>query len=186
MIDPKLISGMEDKMQKSIEVFKKDLLGVRTGRATPAILDRITVEAYGSASPISQLANITVPDARTLIVQPWDKTILSAIEKAIQKSDIGINPMNDGNVIRLSIPSLTGERRKELVKIVKKKAEDGKISLRNIRRDINEELKKLEKAGTASEDEVKRAADQVQKTTDKYIKIFDEMTTNKEKEITEN
>jgi len=116
MIDPKLISGMEDKMQKSIEVFKKDLLGVRTGRATPAILDRITVEAYGSASPISQLANITVPDARTLIVQPWDKTILSAIEKAIQKSDIGINPMNDGNVIRLSIPSLTGERRKELVK----------------------------------------------------------------------
>ena len=186
MVDPKLISNAEDKMQKSIEVFKKDLYGVRTGRATPALLDRIAVEAYGATSPVSQLANITVPDARTLVVQPWDKTVLSAIEKAIQKSDIGINPINDGNVIRLSIPPLTGERRKELVKIIKKKCEEGKISLRNVRRDINDDLKKLEKAGTASEDEVKRSTEQVQKMTDKYIKIFDDMATNKEKEIAEN
>ena len=185
MIDPKIISGMEEKMQKSVEVFKKDLLGVRTGRATPALLDKIQVEAYGSTVPISQVANITVPDARSLVVQPWDKTVISNIDKAIQKSDLGIHPINDGNVIRLTIPALTGERRKEMVKIIKKKAEDGKVSLRNIRRDINEDLKKLEKAATASEDEVKKATEQVQKTTDKYIKLLDDMTANKEKEITE-
>ncbi len=185
MLDPKIISGAEDKMQKSVEVFKKDLMGVRTGRATPALLDRIQAEAYGTATPLAQLANITIPDARTIVVQPWDKTVLSAIDKAIQKSDIGIHPVNDGNVIRLSIPPLTGERRKELVKIVKKKSEEGKVSLRNIRRDINDELKKLEKAASASEDEVRRATEQVQKITDKYIKLFDDMAANKEKEITE-
>ncbi len=185
MLDPKLISGMEEKMNKSVEVFKKDLIGIRTGRATPALLDKIQVEAYGSNVPISQVANVTVPDARTLVIQPWDKTVISAIDKAIQKSDIGIHPVNDGNVIRLAIPALTGERRKEMVKIVKKKAEEGKVSLRNIRRDINEELKKLEKAGTASEDEVKRGAEQVQKITDKFIKLFDDITAAKEKEITE-
>lgn len=185
MLDPKLLPAMEEKMQKSIEVFKKELLGIRTGRATPAILDRVQVEAYGAMTPINQVANVTVPDARTLMIQPWDKTVLSAIDKAIQKSDVGIHPVNDGNTIRLAIPPLTGERRKELAKVVKKKAEEGKVSLRNIRRDMNDELKKQEKASTISEDESKRAMDQVQKITDKYIKIFDEMAANKEKEIME-
>lgn len=185
MLDPKVVSSAEDRMKKTVDVFKKDLVSIRTGRATPALLDKITVEAYGGQSPIPQLANVTIPDPRTLVIQPWDKSVMSAIEKAIQKSDIGIHPINDGTVIRLSIPPLTGERRKEMVKIVRKKAEEGKVSLRNIRRDVNDELKKLEKSGSASEDEVRRATDQIQKLTDKYIKLFDDITASKEKEITE-
>jgi ribosome recycling factor len=185
MLDPKIISDAEERMKKSVEVFKKDLLGIRTGRATPAILDRVQVEAYGSTCPISQVANITVPDPRSNVIQPWDKSVLGSIDKAIQKSDIGIHPVNDGNIIRLSIPPLTGERRKELTKVVRKKAEDGKVSLRNIRRDVNDELKKQKKVSSASEDEIKTATDKVQKLTDKYIKVFDEIATSKEKEITE-
>ncbi len=185
MLDPKIISNTEDRMKKTVEVFKKDLIGIRTGRATPAILDKVQVEAYGSMCPISQVANITVPDPRSIVIQPWDKSVLSTIDKAIQKSDIGIHPVNDGNIIRLSIPPLTGERRKELTKVVKKKAEEGKVSLRNIRRDVNDELNKLKKSSVASEDEVKRAAEQVQKITDKYIKTFDDIAAAKEKEIIE-
>ncbi len=172
-------------MLKSLEALKKDLTTVRTGRATPSILDRVHVDAYGSMMPISQLAKISLPDARTVVVQPWDKTMLGPIEKAVQKSDIGIHPVNDGNAIRLAVPSLTEERRKELVKVVKKKVEEGKVSLRNIRRDVNEDLKKLEKAGTSSEDEMRRTQEKVQKLTDKYIKDFDDIATNKEKEIME-
>lgn len=185
MLDPKIISNAEEKMKKSVEVFKKDLVGIRTGRATPAILDKVQVEAYGSPCPISQVANITVPDPRSIVIQPWDKGLLGSIDKAIQKSDIGIHPVSDGNIIRLAIPPLTGERRKELSKVVKKKSEEGKVSLRNIRRDVNDELNKLKKSSAASEDEVKRGTDQVQKLTDKYIKIFDEVTAAKEKEIME-
>ena len=185
MLDPKIISDAEERMKKSVEVFKKDLLGIRTGRATPAILDRVQVEAYGSTCPISQVANITVPDPRSIVIQPWDKSVLGSIDKAIQKSDVGIHPVNDGNIIRLSIPPLTGERRKELTKVVRKKAEDGKVSLRNIRRDVNDELKKQKKVSSASEDEIKTATDKVQKLTDKYIKVFDEIAASKEKEIIE-
>lgn len=185
MVDQSLMKNMEEKMQKSIDVFKKEITTIRTGRATPALLDRIQVDAYGSMMPINQLANVSVPDARSILIQPWDKTLLGGIEKAILKSDIGIHPVNDGNSIRLAIPPLTEERRKELVKIVKKKAEEGKVSLRNVRRDINEELKKLEKAGTSSEDEVRRTQEKVQKTTDKYIKDFDDIAAHKEKEIME-
>ncbi|MGV8123270.1 MAG: ribosome recycling factor [Candidatus Xenobiia bacterium LiM19] len=185
MVDANLIKNVEDRMLKSLESLKKDLTTVRTGRATPSILDRVHVEAYGSMMPISQLAKISLPDARTVVVQPWDKTMLGPIEKAVQKSDIGIHPVNDGNAIRLAVPTLTEERRKELVKVVKKKVEEGKVSLRNIRRDVNEELKKLEKAGTASEDEMRRTQEKVQKLTDKYIKDFDDIATNKEKEIME-
>ena len=185
MLDPKIISDAEERMKKSVEVFKKDLLGIRTGRATPAILDRVQVEAYGSTCPISQVANITVPDPRSIVIQPWDKSVLGSIDKAIQKSDIGIHPVNDGNIIRLSIPPLTGERRKELTKVVRKKAEEGKVSLRNIRRDVNDELKKQKKVSSASEDEIKTATDKVQKLTDKYIKVFDEIAASKEKEIIE-
>lgn len=185
MLDPKIISDAEERMKKSVEVFKKDLLGIRTGRATPAILDRVQVEAYGSTCPISQVANITVPDPRSIVIQPWDKSVLGSIDKAIQKSDIGIHPVNDGNIIRLSIPPLTGERRKDLTKVVRKKAEEGKVSLRNIRRDVNDELKKQKKVSSASEDEIKTATDKVQKLTDKYIKVFDEIAASKEKEIIE-
>ncbi len=185
MLDPKIISDAEERMKKSVEVFKKDLLGIRTGRATPAILDRVQVEAYGSTCPISQVANITVPDPRSIVIQPWDKSVLGSIDKAIQKSDVGIHPVNDGNIIRLSIPPLTGERRKELTKVVRKKAEEGKVSLRNIRRDVNDELKKQKKVSSASEDEIKTATDKVQKLTDKYIKVFDEIAASKEKEIIE-
>jgi ribosome recycling factor len=185
MIDPSLLRNVEDRMQKPVEVFKKELTTIRTGRATPALLDRIQVEAYGSTMPINQVANVSVPDARTLLIQPWDKTILGTVEKAILKSDIGINPNNDGNAIRLAIPSLTEERRKDLVKIVKKKSEEGKVSLRNIRRDFIDELKKLEKAGTASEDESRRTQESVQKLTDRYIKEFDDISSHKEKEIME-
>ena len=185
MLDPKIISDAEERMKKSVEVFKKDLLGIRTGRATPAILDRVQVEAYGSICPISQVANITVPDPRSIVIEPWDKSVLGSIDKAIQKSDVGIHPVNDGNIIRLSIPPLTGERRKELTKVVRKKAEEGKVSLRNIRRDVNDELKKQKKVSSASEDEIKTATDKVQKLTDKYIKVFDEIAASKEKEIIE-
>ncbi|MDQ7822670.1 MAG: ribosome recycling factor [Candidatus Eremiobacteraeota bacterium] len=184
-MDPALLKTMEEKMQKSIEVFKKDLSGIRTGRATPALLDRIQADAYGSPMPLNQLANIAVPDARSMVIQPWDKTLLGAIEKAILKSDIGIHPVNDGNAIRLAIPPLTEERRKDLVKVVKKKSEEGKVSLRNIRREVNDDLKKLEKAGTASEDEARKTTEKVQKITDKYIKDFDEMASHKEREIME-
>jgi len=185
MVDPNLIKNAEDRMVKSLDALKKDLTTVRTGRATPSILDRVHVDAYGSMMPISQLAKISLPDARTVVVQPWDKTMLGPIEKAIQKSDIGIHPVNDGNAIRLAVPPLTEERRKELVKVVKKKVEEGKVSLRNIRRDVNEDLKKLEKAGTLSEDEKRGTQDKVQKLTDKYIKDFDDIASNKEKEIME-
>ena len=185
MIDPSVLKNMEDRMQKSIEVFRKELTTIRTGRATPAILDKIQVESYGSQMPINQIANVSVPDARTIVVQPWDKTIIGSVEKAILKSDIGIHPVNDGNAIRLAIPPLTEERRKDLVKVVKKKAEEGKVSLRNIRRDVNEDLKKLEKAGTASEDEIRKTLEKVQKLTDRYIKDFDDVAARKEKEIME-
>jgi ribosome recycling factor len=185
MLDPAVIKTMEERMQKSIDVFKKELTTIRTGRATPALLDRIQVEAYGSPMPINQLANVSVPDARTLLVQPWDKSLLGAIEKSLLKSDIGIHPVNDGNCIRLSVPPLNEERRKELTKVVKKKSEEGKISLRNIRRDIVEDLKKLEKTGTITEDEMHRTQEKVQKITDRYISDFDDISSHKEKEIME-
>jgi ribosome recycling factor len=185
MLDPAIIKGLEERMQKSIDAFKKEITTIRTGRATPALLDRIQVEAYGSPTPINQLANVSVPDSRTLLVQPWDKSLLGAVEKALLKSDIGIHPVNDGNCIRLSVPSLNEERRRELTKVVKKKSEEGKISLRNIRRDIIEDLKKMEKAGTLTEDEMRRTQEKVQKITDKYIKDFDDISSHKEKEIME-
>lgn len=186
MISPKVLVETEEKMKKSLEVLKREFTSIRTGRATPALLDRIQVEAYGSQVPIKQIANVSVPEARMIVIQPWDRSLLGNLEKAIQKSDLGINPINDGSgVIRLVFPQLTEERRKELVKVVKKKTEEAKVALRNIRRDVNEELNRLEKDGTASEDEVRRQIEQVQKLTDKYIKSFEETCAAKEKEIME-
>ncbi|MGI6452087.1 MAG: ribosome recycling factor [Syntrophomonadaceae bacterium] len=180
-----ILTESEDKMKKTVEFLIKDYFSMRAGRANPGMLDRITVEYYGSVTPLNQLANITVPEARLLVIQPWDKTLIPEIEKAIMKSDLGINPSNDGNVIRLAIPQLTEERRKELVKVVKKRAEEAKVAIRNIRRDSNDSLKQCEKEKTISEDESKKGTDEIQKLTDKYIKEVDKVLQSKEKEIME-
>ncbi len=185
MADSKAVGDAEERMKKTIEVMKKDLLTIRTGRASPALLDRIAVDCYGEAMPIKQVANITTPDSKTIMLQPWDRSVLGSIEKAIQKSDLGLNPINDGKVIRLVIPPLTEERRKDLVKVLKKKTEENKVSLRNVRRDAMEELKGLEKSGKISEDEVKRLQEQVQKLTDRYVDELDRIMAAKEKEIME-
>lgn len=174
----------EERMEKAIAALKKELVGLRAGRATPALLERVQVEYYGTMTPVNQLANINTPDPRTLLIQPWDKSTLGAIEKAIQKSDLGLTPSNDGSVIRLNLPPLTEERRAELVKMTKKFGEEAKVAIRNIRRDANEEIKKLEKTGI-SEDESRRHQDDIQKTTDKYIAEIDKILAAKEKEIME-
>ena len=180
-----LLVEIENHMKGTIEATKREFAAVRTGRASAGLLDRVMVEYYGTPTPLKQLANINVPEPRMIIVQPWDKSALSAIEKAIQKSDLGLNPVNDGGTIRLPIPQLTEERRKELVKVVKKEAEEKRVVIRNLRRDGNEKAKALEKAGNISEDEVKRALDDIQKLTDKYIHEIDKLLDLKEKEIME-
>ena len=175
----------EEKMQKSIEALRRDFATIRTGKANPSLLDKVTVDYYGTPTPINQLANISAPEARMLVVQPWDKSVVPNVEKAILKSDLGLNPSSDGTVIRLVLPQLTQETRKELVKKVKKKAEDAKVAIRNIRRDANESLKAAEKNKEISEDETKNAPDDIQKLTDKYIAELDGVLDNKEKEIME-
>ena len=173
----------EQKMQKSIETLKGNLAKVRTGRAHPGMLDHIQVDYYGTPTQIAQVANVTLLDARTLGVQPWEKKILAVVEKAIRESDLGLNPSTQGDLIRVPTPPLTEERRKEMVKLVKSEAEDGKIAIRNIRRDSNEVLKKLLKDKTISEDDERRAQDDVQKLTDKFVAEVDKLVTEKEKEI---
>ncbi|WP_068786019.1 ribosome recycling factor [Paenibacillus phocaensis] len=174
----------EERMDKAIQALKRDLATLRAGRATPSLLDRIQVDYYGSPTPINQLANINTPDSRTLMIQPWDKSSLSEIERAIQKSDLGLTPANDGTSIRLSIPALTEERRVELVKMTKKFGEEAKVAIRNIRRDANDDIKKLEKTDI-SEDESRRHQEDIQKTTDKFIAEVDKVLAAKEKEIME-
>jgi ribosome recycling factor len=174
----------EERMEKAIASLKKDLASLRAGRANPSLVDRIQVEYYGAPTPVNQLGNITIPDSRTLMIQPWDKTSISAIEKAIMKSDLGLTPSNDGNAIRLVIPALTEERRAELVKLTKKYGEEAKVAIRNIRRDANDDIKKLEKNGMP-EDESRRHQDEIQKQTDKYVAETDKVLVGKEKEIME-
>lgn len=180
-----VLKELEDKMKKSVQSLQKELGGLRAGRATPALLEKLVVEYYGVPSPIHQVASVTVPDARTLVIQPWDKAMLKAIEKAIQKSDLGLTPNSDGTLIRLGIPPLTTERRNELVKVARKKAEETKVAVRNLRRDANELVKKLEKDGDVSEDQAKKGQDEVQKLTDRYVRETDEVLLAKETEITE-
>lgn len=175
----------EEKMQKSIEALRRDFATIRTGKANPSLLDKVTVDYYGTPTPVNQLANISAPEARMLVVQPWDKSVVPNVEKAILKSDLGLNPSSDGTVIRLVLPQLTQESRKELVKKVKKKAEESKVAIRNVRRDANESLKAAEKNKEISEDENKNAQDDIQKLTDKYIAELDKVLDNKEKEIME-
>lgn len=184
-MDKALKTKMQEKMEKAIESLKKDLASIRTGRASLALLDGIMVDYYGTPTPINQVASLSVPDPRTIAIQPWEQKIISDIEKAIMKSDLDLTPSNDGKVIRINIPPLTEERRKQLVKVVKKRSEEGRIGIRNVRRDINEELKKKEKEEHVSEDETKKAIDEVQKITDAYIKKIDEVLEHKEKEIME-
>ncbi len=180
-----LLKDTENRMKGTIEATKKEFLAVRTGRANPSLLDRVQIEYYGTLTSLNQIASISTPDSRSLVIQPWDKSALSAIEKSIQKADLGLNPVNDGAVIRLPIPQLTEERRKELVKLVKKESEEKRVVIRNLRRDTNDKLKTLEKDGKITEDENKRALDDVQKLTDRYISEIDKLLELKEKEIME-
>lgn len=173
----------DTKMQKTMEVVAGEFASVRAGRANASVLDQISVDYYGSPTPINQVAAISSPDPRSLMIQPWDATLLKAIEKAIQVSDLGINPQNDGKVIRLLFPQLTEERRKELTKTVKKYAEGGKVAVRNVRRDAMEKLKASEKKGEMTEDDRKDCEKELQELTDKYCKQLDEMCTKKEKEL---
>lgn len=180
-----VITSTKEKMNKAIQSYSRELASIRAGRANASLLDRISVDYYGAPTPVNQLAGISVPEARLLVIQPYDKSILGDIEKAILKSDLGINPTSDGNIIRIAIPALTEERRKELVKLVKKEAEEAKIAIRNIRRDANDDFKKLEKAGDITEDALRGYSDDVQKITDDNISKIDDMTKEKEKEILE-
>lgn len=171
-----------DKMKKAYEFLEADYAAIRAGRANPHVLDKLRVDYYGTPTPIQQVGNVTVPEARIIQIAPWEKSLLKEIEKAIQVSDIGINPTNDGNVIRLVFPELTEERRKDLVKEIKKKAEEGRVAVRNIRRDGNDAFKKLAKT-EVSEDEIKQLEEELQKQTDKYIKDIDALMESKSKEI---
>ena len=178
-----MLTQFEEKMGKTLASLERDYQGIRAGRANPHILDRLKVDYYGTPTPIQQVGNVSVPEARMLMIQPWDASLIKAIEKAILNSDIGINPSNDGKVIRLVFPELTEERRKELVKDVKKKGEQAKVAVRNIRRDANDFLKKQNKANEISEDELKDYEDEVQKMTDKYVKDVEKTIEEKSKEI---
>ena len=180
-----LIKNTEEKMNKTIGVLEQNYKSIRAGRANAAVLDRISVDYYGAPTPIQQMAAVSVPEPRVLMIQPWDASTLKTIEKAILISDIGINPQNDGRVIRLSFPPLTEERRKEMVKEVKKVAEDSKVAVRNTRRDAIEKLKALKKANTVTEDDVTNGEKKIQNLTDKYCKEIDELAAIKEKEILE-
>ena len=174
-----------DRMSRTIEVLKKDFSSIRTGRASLALLDGLMVNYYDSLTPLQQLASLSIPESRQIAIQPWDQKVIPELEKAILKSDLGLTPTNDGKIIRINIPLLTEERRKHLVKMVKKKAEEAKVAIRNIRRDTNEELRKLEKDKHISEDVVKKSQEEIQKLTDSYIAKVDEVLANKEKEIME-
>ena len=182
MID-NIITNLKDRMNKSVEVLKSDLSTMKLGRANPNMLDRIEVEYYGTMSKINQVANVSTPESRVIMIQPWEKNLLKDIEKAILKSDLGLVPNNDGASIRLIIPEMTEETRKNTVKKVKKVGEDSKVSIRSIRRDANDKVKNLKKENSITEDDVKKAEDEIQKITDKFIKNIDEIVNMKEKEI---
>ena len=175
----------QEKMHKSIEVLKHEMATIRTGRASPALLDRVQVEYFGSQTPINMLATVAAPEPRLLTIQPWDRQTLVAIEKAIQKSDLGLNPTNDGTVIRLAIPALNDERRRELVRLVQRRLEEARVAVRNCRRDAVESLRKEEREKMVSEDEMKRGQERIQKLTDKFVAEVDEIGKGKEREILE-
>lgn len=180
-----ITSNIEEKMHKSVEALRIDLASLRAGRATPALLEKVMVEYYGTPTPVTQVASVSVPEPRMIVIQPWEKNLIKEIEKAIMKSDLGLNPNSDGVCIRLNLPQLTEERRKDLVKVVHKKAEDFRVVVRNLRREANDAVKKAEKAKEITEDEAKKGTDDVQKITDKIMKEIDVVAANKEKEVME-
>ncbi len=180
-----ILLDAEERMEKALTAQDRDFAKLRTGRATTALVDSIKADYYGTLTPISQMASVAIPDSRTVTIQPWDKGGIAAVEKAILKSDLGLTPVNDGKIIRISVPPLTEERRKELVKVARKYTEDAKVAVRNVRRDANDALKKLEKDKTISEDEQKKATEDVQKLTDRFVAETDKKCTIKEKEIME-
>ncbi|MBQ0067855.1 MAG: ribosome recycling factor [Phascolarctobacterium sp.] len=180
-----VLKTLDDKMAKSVEALKTDLGSIRAGRANPAILNKVMVDYYGTPTPLNQVADISAPEPRLITVQPWEKTMVKAVEKAIMTSDLGLTPNSDGVVIRLNVPQLTEERRKDLVKQVGKKAEEYRVTLRNMRRDANDAVKKMEKAKEITEDESKKAVDDIQKATDKKMKDLETIVANKEKEVME-
>ena len=184
MVDD-LFGDAERRMQKSVEALKLDIASIRTGRASSALIERITVDYYGTPTPINQVASISIPEARLLVIQPWDRKMLIDIEKAIQKSDLGINPNNDGQVIRLAIPPLNEERRRDMVKTLHKKLDEHKVAIRNVRRDAQDKLRDREKKKEVSEDELKRSIERLQKLTDRYIEEMDKVGKAKEMEILE-
>ncbi len=180
-----IYSELRDRMNRAVQTLESDYKRLRTGRASISLVDEIRVDYYGTATPLSQLSTLTIPDPRTIVIQPWDTSVVGEIEKAILKSDLGLTPMSDGKAIRINIPPLTAERRRDLVKVVKKKAEESKVAVRNIRRDIIEKTKELKKDKKVSEDEQFRAQDEIQKATDDYVKKIDTIYSAKEKEILE-
>ncbi|MFP4300650.1 MAG: ribosome recycling factor [Spirochaetaceae bacterium] len=180
-----VISDAESRMKKSLAAMQEEFDTIRTGRASAALFEKIKVEYYGNPTPLNQVASISIPESRLVVIQPWDKGLLNEIEKAIQKSELSLNPSNDGKVIRISIPPLTEERRKEYVKIAKNMAEQARVAVRNIRRDANDELKKQQKAGEISEDDQKRGEEEIQKLTDAHVEKINEALAEKEKEILE-
>ncbi|HLL80560.1 MAG TPA: ribosome recycling factor [Ktedonobacteraceae bacterium] len=184
MVDD-VLGDAERRMQKAVEALKQDITSIRTGRASSALIERITVDYYGTPTPINQVASISVPEARLLVIQPWDRKLLTDIEKAIQKSDLGINPNNDGQVIRLAIPPLNEERRREMVKTLHKKLDEHKVAIRNVRRDAQDKFREREKKKELSEDELKRSTERLQKLTDRYIDEMDKVGKSKELEILE-
>lgn len=184
-MDKQVIDKTNDRMKKALEALRHELSKMRTGRATVGLLDDVRVDYYGTQTPLNQMASLSTPDARTILVQPWDSSAVPMIEKAIQKADLGLNPANDGKVLRVPIPPLNEERRKELVKVSKKYGEECKVSIRNARRDANEELKVLKKASEITEDEERKAHDSIQKLTDDFIKQIEEALEHKEKDIME-
>jgi len=178
-----ILLSAEERMEKAVAAMDRDFAKLRTGRASTALVDGIKAEYYGTPTPISQMASVAAPDSRTLTIQPWDKGGMAAIEKAIMKSDLGLTPINDGKIIRIAIPPLTEERRRDLVKVARKYGEEGKVAVRGVRRDANDSLKKAEKDKEITEDELKRCSDEVQKLTDKYVAEIDARCSAKEKEI---
>jgi ribosome recycling factor len=184
-VTKEILQQLEDKMKKTVDLIARDLSTLRAGRATPALLDKISIEYYGTPTPISQVATISVPEPRLLVIQPWERNLVPQIEKAILKSDLGVTPSSDGYLIRINIPSLTQDKRKELVKVIQKKAEEVRVIVRNLRRDGNDQVKAAEKKGETSEDEAKHSLEDIQKKTDKYIKQVDQVAEAKQKEIME-
>jgi ribosome recycling factor len=179
------LKDADHKMKRAVEVTREELTSVRTGRATPAILNRVTVDYYGTQTPLNQLASFSVPEPRLLVIQPFDRNAMSAMEKAIMQSDLGLTPSNDGNVIRLAFPALTEERRKELIRLVRERGEEGRVAVRNVRRHAMHDLERLKKAGEISEDDLNRSEKEIQKLTDRHVEEIDDLLSHKEKELME-